>query len=472
MPVAGAQVVRQHPNNPTSRYHNTVTGYYIENFGCRAAQADGSAIERQLTDLGMHRVGQASEADVVVLNTCTVTSAADQDARAAVRRVSRERPEAKILVTGCYAQRVPEELAALDGVTWVVGNSHKNEIGRIVGRAAADGFVALTRLQNAVGDREFPPRVYASDIFAHTELQAAPVFEGTDRVRPNLKVQDGCDNRCSFCVIPFVRGQSRSLSTDDVLREVEVLERAGYREIVISGINLGRWGRDFATQKRFIDLLNCILERSSIQKLRLSSVEPMDWTDELIDLMASSPRIAKHAHVPLQSGSDRILRKMHRKYRPWHYAEKVEKIRTLMPDAAIGADVMVGFPGETEGLFEQSRQFIEKLPFTYLHVFTFSPRPGTPAADLGEQVPLHVARQRNRVLRSVSAEKNLNFRSKFLGGTIDAITLHRAGEEMTEALSDNYIKIQIRGHHEANRRVGINIHSVSENGLEGELAAS
>jgi threonylcarbamoyladenosine tRNA methylthiotransferase MtaB len=376
-----------------------VAGYYIVNFGCRAQQADGSAIERQLADRGLARVGSAEEAEVVVLNTCTVTAAADQDARAVIRRVRREQPAAKILVTGCYAQRAPQEIAALEGVTWVVGNSHKHQIGSIVGRAQRPNFLPLGDFDFGLSDSSFRGAIYASDIFAHTELQAAPVFDGIERTRPNLKIQDGCDNRCSFCVIPFVRGRSRSLPTEVILREVEALEKAGYREIVISGINLGRWGRDFEKPERFPDLLREMLERSSIEKLRLSSVEPMDWTDDLIALMASSPRIAKHAHVPLQSGSDTILRKMHRKYRPWHYAEKIEKIRRAMPDAAIGADVMVGFPGETEELFRESVEFVESLPFTYLHVFTYSPRPGTPAASMPDQIPIHVAHARNRMMR-------------------------------------------------------------------------
>lgn len=450
-------------------------GYYIENFGCRAAQADGSAIERQLATRGMQRVIAAEDAEVVVLNTCTVTSAADQDARSAIRRVHRQRPEAKILVTGCYAQRAPAELATLDGVTWVVGNSHKDHIGDIVASAMPVGgsaFVPLSALSDAVPAANFVPRIYTSDIFAHTELHAAAVFEGIERTRPNLKVQDGCDNRCSFCVIPFVRGRSRSLPVDEVLREIADLETAGYQEIVISGINLGRWGREFARADRFVELLSWVLERTSIAKLRLSSVEPMDWTDDLIALMASSSRIAKHAHVPLQSGSDRILRKMHRKYRPWHYAEKVEKIRSAMPDAAIGADVMVGFPGESDELFEESRRFIDSLPFTYLHVFTYSPRPGTPAASFPEQVPVAVARERNRILRELAAEKNLKFRHRFISRTVAAITLNKADANSTEALSDNYLKVKIEGAHAPNQWMNVIVRSVTEHGLSGGLSTS
>jgi len=423
----------------------------------------------------MRRVSAAHDAEVVVLNTCTVTSAADQDARSAIRRVHRAHPEARILVTGCYAQRAPEEISGLDGVTWVVGNSHKHHIGDIISgfpSTELKAFVPLATLNQGLPATSFAAQIYASDIFAHTELRAAPVFDGIARTRPNLKVQDGCDNRCSFCVIPYVRGRSRSLKVPEIQREIDALEAAGYREIVISGINLGRWGRDFEAPRRFFELLEAILKSTSIAKVRLSSVEPMDWTDDLIQLMKSSPRIAKHAHIPLQSGSDRILRKMHRKYRPWHYAEKVEKIRSAMPDAAIGADVMVGFPGETDELFEESRSFIQQLPFTYLHVFTYSPRPGTPAAEMSEQVAIPVARERNRILRELAAERNLAFRRSFLGKTIEAITLKQSDEGQTDALTDNFLKLQIRGDHEANRWFRVNVFSVTEQGLAGDVLIS
>ncbi len=346
-------------------------------------------------------------------------------------------------------------------------------------------------------------RSYVSDIFAHTELLAAPVFDAAnERTRPNLKIQDGCDNRCSFCVIPFVRGQSRSLGTERIVGEVRALVDSGYREVVISGINLGRWGRDLEFGRQTSDLsfgtarlgppsihveaaaLGCpgepsspalvgresgtenrtpslealiriILTETSLEKLRISSVEPMDWSDDLIALVACSPRIAKHAHVPMQSGSDAVLRRMHRKYRPWHYREKIEKIRAAMPDAAIGADVMVGFPGETDSEFEATRQMIEALPFTYLHVFTYSARPGTPAASMAKQVPVQVARERNRILRELAAEKKLAFMRSFVGRNVEAITLNVGGSdadgEFTEALTDNYLKLRLRGRHDANR---------------------
>jgi threonylcarbamoyladenosine tRNA methylthiotransferase MtaB len=424
-----------------------VATYHVENFGCRATQADGAAIERQLLDRGLERAPDASAAQVVVLNTCTVTAAADQDARSAIRRIHRENPEASILVTGCYAQRAPEELSAIPGVSLVVGNSHKHQLVDYL--PPRSSFVPLAQI-GAAADAT----VIVGDIFAHTELMAAPVFDGSsEKTRPNLKVQDGCNNRCSFCIIPYVRGKSRSLKLEEVVREVDTLVANGYREIVLSGINLGRWGRELTPRTNFAAMLRAILDRTAIEKIRISSVEPMDWTNEVIELVASSPRICKHAHVPMQSGSDKILRKMHRKYRPWHYADRIERIRRAMPDAAIGADVMVGFPGETEDDFEQTRALIERLPFTYLHVFTYSSRPGTPSAAMPDQVPVQVARDRNRVLRELAAQKKRTFMESFVGREVEAITLTHFDGEYTEALTDNYLKLRLRGPHAPNQSI-------------------
>jgi threonylcarbamoyladenosine tRNA methylthiotransferase MtaB len=442
-----------------------VATYHVENFGCRATQADGAAIEQQLLDRGMQRAGSSDEAQVVVLNTCTVTASADQDARAAIRRIHRENPEAQILVTGCYAQRAPQEIAAIPGVKVVVGNSHKHELADYVSPSATNGFVSLEQLSGTA------PNVIVGDIFAHTELTAAPVFDGDgyDKTRPNLKVQDGCNNRCSFCIIPFVRGKSRSLKLDQVLREVDTLVAKGYREIVLSGINLGRWGRELTSRTNFASMLRAILDQTQIEKLRISSVEPMDWTNEVIELVASSPRICKHAHVPLQSGSDKILRAMHRKYRPWHYADRIERIRRAMPDAAIGADVMVGFPGETDEHFEETRSFIERLPFTYLHVFTYSSRPGTPSAAMPNQVPVQVARERNRILRELIAKKKRMFMDSFLGHEVEAITLTHFDGEYTDALTDNYLKLRVQGEQESNHALTCAISAVDGDALIGEV---
>ena len=484
--------------------------FFVENFGCRATQADGASLERQFEERGLSRAASAAQASLVVLNTCTVTASADQDARAAIRRVRRQNPDAQIIVTGCYAQRAPEELAGLAGVDFVIGNSHKHQLAEIAlggrqPRPHADAnFITLAQLtepQIAQPDST----IFVSDIFAHTELLAAPVFDAAnERTRPNLKVQDGCDNRCSFCVIPFVRGQSRSLEMSRIIREVNALVGAGYREVVISGINLGRWGRDLEIGRQtsgvgrqhsipvgtaatgrpgeqssppsFESLIRSILSETTLEKLRISSVEPMDWSDELIELVASSQRIAKHAHVPMQSGSDAVLRRMHRRYRPWHYREKIEKIREAMPDAAIGADVMVGFPGESDREFEETRRTVEDLPFTYLHVFTYSARPGTPAANMPDQIPVQLARERNRILRELASEKKLAFMRSFVGKTLEAITLHVTGSDaegdFTEALTDNYLKLRVRGIRSANMWMQVAVENVVDGSLSGRIAGN
>jgi threonylcarbamoyladenosine tRNA methylthiotransferase MtaB len=421
--------------------------FFVQNFGCRATQADGAALESLLAATGLEAAGERREADLVVLNTCTVTGAADEDVRHTISRAHRENPGARILVTGCYAQRAPEELAALPGVAWVVGNSHKTQIAELVSLPEPD--------------TPYHGNIHVGDIFAQRDFLSAPVEDAAgDRTRPNLKIQDGCNNRCSFCIIPFVRGRSRSAPAEEVVRQVRGL--AGrYREIVLSGINLGRWGREPASRMRLADLLRLLLAETEVARLRLSSVEPMDFSDDLLGLMAESPRIAAHVHAPLQTGSDRILRRMHRKYRPRHYAERVLKARALMPLAAIGADVMAGFPGETEADFEESRAFIAGLPFTYLHVFTYSERTGTPAAVDAQPVPLPARKERNRMLRELATAKNLAFRESLVGKTLSAVTLNQSGAALTE----NYLKVELAAPRQANQIVDLRIGGIADAGL-------
>ncbi|HEY1218462.1 MAG: tRNA (N(6)-L-threonylcarbamoyladenosine(37)-C(2))-methylthiotransferase MtaB [Bryobacteraceae bacterium] len=421
--------------------------FFVQNFGCRATQADGAALESSLAAGGLSPAGERSAADLVVLNTCTVTVSADEDVRQTIRRVHRENPAARILVTGCYAQRAPQELAAMPGVEWVVGNSHKHAIPELISLAPAGA--------------PYHGNIHVGDIFAQQEFLSAPVEDaGGDRTRPNLKIQDGCNNRCSFCIIPFVRGRSRGMPADEAVAQVGRLA-ARYREVVLTGINLGRWGREPGSTLRLAGLVRRLLDETTIERLRLSSVEPMDFSDELLELMASSGRIAPHVHAPLQSGSDRILRRMHRKYRPRHYAGRIVKARSLMPDAAIGADVMVGFPGETDADFEESRQFIEQLPFTYLHVFTYSERPGTPAAEDPLTVPMAARKERNRVLRELGERKNREFRQRMVGRTLSAVTLHEPGA----ALTGNYLKVQLASLREANRMADLQIGGLTRDGL-------
>lgn len=414
--------------------------FNIANFGCRASQADGAGIAAELARRGLQRASDASVADVVVVNTCTVTAEADRDARQTIRRIHRENPSADIVVTGCYAQRQPDDLAALDGVTWVVGNSHKHEIGGLVQPKLVQIESSEPRSITYHGGID-AAGILVGDIASQANLAALPGVDGLGRSRPNVKVQDGCHNRCSFCIIPSVRGGSRSIPADTVVKHVQHLE-GSFPEIVLTGINLGRWGRDLDSRPRFARLLEQLLARTSVPRFRLSSVEPMDWSDELLRLMSTSSRIAKHMHIPLQSGSDPILRRMRRRYRARHYESRVTLGRRLMPDAAIGADVMVGFPGETDEDFEATRSFVARMPFTYLHVFSFSIREGTEAASMASQIPRTVKRERSRVLRELIDRKNLAFRQGLAGKTLSAVTLSSSGSS-ARALTDNFVDVEL-----------------------------
>jgi len=492
-----------------------MAGFYIENFGCRAARADGEAMKELL-------LRQPLAVDVVIVNTCSVTAEADRAARAFIRKAHRQNPAAKIVVTGCYAQRAPEEIAGMAGVAAVVGNSHKALTPEII--AGLAGNAARTPLENLVSPalvslgalvnaKQAP--VWVDDRFAHSFLEEAQVVPGT-QTRPNLKIQEGCGNRCTFCVIPQTRGSSRSLPRAEVMRQVEGFVAAGGNELVLSGINLGRWGRDLAVcasedscspthsaQSRGKDgapplrrpthgpklagstlagLVREILELTALPRLRLSSIEPMDWDAELIALMAefggagqSGGRLGRHAHLPLQSGSDAVLRRMHRRYRPWHYAEKVAAlVKAAGPDLTLGADVMVGFPGETDAEFEETLEVVRALPLGYLHLFPFSPRPGTRGWALHAEspVPAQVVDARMAALRALSAEKTADHRRRFIGRELEAITLHTpaavAARGSTAALTENFLPVEMAGTLPANRLVRVRVTGLS---AEGSLAA-
>ncbi|HKV26537.1 MAG TPA: tRNA (N(6)-L-threonylcarbamoyladenosine(37)-C(2))-methylthiotransferase MtaB [Candidatus Acidoferrum sp.] len=460
--------------------------FFIQQFGCRATQADGAALERQLLDLGCTPAPDPLSASFIVLNTCTVTAAADAQARDAIRKFHAQNPDARLIVTGCYAQRAPEELAALPGVSHVVGNSHKPQIPSLI--AAARDVIPSSALfpDSALPFHSFLPepqpassaQILIGDIFAHTKLLSAPLLGGeVGHTRPTLKIQDGCNLRCSYCVIPFVRGKSRSLPPDSVIREIQSLASPHSpnpaREIVLSGINLGSYGRDLSPGITLLSLLRRILDETSLDRLRISSIEPQDVTQDFVALFASTDRLAQHFHMPLQSGSDRILAAMHRRYRASHYARRVELIRDLLPHAAIGADVICGFPGESEADFAATLDFIQRLPFTYLHVFSFSARPGTPAASLPGQVPAPLVKRRARELRALSESKSAAFRRSQLGRILRVLTLHRSAHDglagVTPALSSNYLEVQIPGIFTSNQWLETEIGQLEGNCLCGQL---
>ncbi|HEX4319319.1 MAG TPA: tRNA (N(6)-L-threonylcarbamoyladenosine(37)-C(2))-methylthiotransferase MtaB [Acidobacteriaceae bacterium] len=460
-----------------------MASFYVENFGCRAARADGEAVSNRLRSEGLAEAGLA-DASVVVVNTCSVTAEADRDARAFVRKTRRLNPEAKVVVTGCYAQRAPEEIASLDGVAAVVGNSHKGLVPEIVKGIlqgiSGDETPSASQPLISPGDllsgssaaQVSMAQIWADDSFAHSYIEDAQVTPGV-QTRPNLKIQEGCSNRCTFCVIPTTRGGSRSLSAEKVLAQIRGFVVAGGNELVLSGINLGRWGRDLPENRSLAGLLREILNETGLRRLRLSSIEPMDWTAELIELVREfgGSRIARHAHLPLQSGSDSVLRRMHRRYRPWHYEQKVAALLDAAGrELALGADVMVGFPGETEAEFRETFDFIANLPFAYLHLFPFSPRPGTRGLELHRQTPVasRAVTERMATLRALGDEKSRRFRAGFAGRSLPAITLQTpaqlAIQGRTSVLTDNYLPVEITEVQPANQLIDIRITGIGEQG--------
>jgi len=468
--------------------------FHVEHFGCRAARADGEAVSERLRAAGLSDANSPA-ADVVIVNTCSVTAEADRAARAFIRRARRLNPEARIVVTGCYAQRAPEELAGLGGVAAVVGNSHKALAPEIIlgllGRATLHEGNGLVQVQAAQAASAPPQVVWADDRFAHSFLEEAQMAPGA-QTRPNLKIQEGCGNRCTFCVIPSTRGPSKSLPHAAVLRQVEGFVAADGKELVLSGINLGRWGRDLPgplADRTLPALVRAIFEQTTLPRLRLSSIEPMDWDAELIGLMAefgnpatSAARLARHAHLPLQSGSDAVLRRMHRRYRPWHYVEKVDAlVRACGPALTLGADVMVGFPGETDAEFEETLALVRLLPFGYLHLFPFSPRPATVAWALHAERPVaaEAVAERMKALRSLAAKKTETHRRRFVGLELEAITLHTPAElktrARTAALTENFLPVELEGRMEANRLVRVRVAGLTAAGaleaVQGENQA-
>jgi threonylcarbamoyladenosine tRNA methylthiotransferase MtaB len=493
-----------------------MTTFYIQQFGCRATQADGAALERELLDRGCTPATDPTTAAIVVLNTCTVTAAADAQARDTIRKIHSQNPAARLIVTGCYAQRAPEELAVLPGVNWVVGNSHKPQIPALVDTLSTtkpretpnDFFPATALIPDAsapfhpfAGARLAPPaaphfaNILTGNIFSHPEFLSAPIQGGESlHTRPILKIQDGCNNRCSFCVIPFVRGKSRSLPPDAVILQIQKLTvgqtflsrspslvppippfNHPAREIVLSGINLGTYGRDISPRTELIELIRRILDETPVERLRISSIEPLDVTQDLVELFAKTDRIAQHFHMPLQSASDRILALMHRWYRAEHYARRVDLIHDRLPNAAVGADVITGFPGETESDHTATLAFIERHPFSYLHVFSYSPRPGTKAASLPNQVPAATIKRRARQLRSLAEQKSSAFRQSQINRTLRVLTLHRAehaGSEHTPALSSNYLRVQVLGIFPSNLWLDVAVTCAEGNYLLGEPAST
>ncbi len=436
--------------------------------GCKLNQFETEQM-RELVEAEGYTTCPANEgADVFVINTCTVTSKSDYRSRQAVRRAIRSNPDALVVVTGCYAQVAPDDVARIDGVDVVLGNAEKAEI--------LDFITSATRQAPTAGAAptvKVTPTGELSPLKAGTRLRAFGRY-----TRAFVKIQDGCDNHCTYCAVPGARGRSRSKSSDEIRRELEVLAREGYREVVLTGVHLGSYGKDLAgsgshgedrsltAAASLPGLLRHIAEVPALERIRLSSVEPTDFSAEIIDLMADpAMKIAPHVHVPLQSGDDGILKRMARRYDRTLYQALIERIAGRVPRCGIGADVMVGFPGEDDAAFQNSFDLIEGLPITYLHVFSYSPRPGTPAADMDCQVDAGVKKERSRILRELGREKSLQFRRSLTGHTLQVLVLEAERDGRKTGLSGNYVKAFFDEPVRANTMMQCDAVSIAPDGL-------
>jgi len=426
-----------------------VSRFGILTFGCRCNQADSAAIRAGLCRQAMTESEACRNADLIVVNTCTVTSRADQQARQAVRRLHRENPSARLVVTGCYAERDPRALAGLPGVNLVLGTADKERLPEII-------------RDHSLGVRS---RIFRSPLDSGGGCLLLPMALTGGKTRPLIKIQDGCDAKCSYCIVPRARGAGRSARSEDVLAEIRSLVALGFQEIVLTGVHLGAFGLKIKGHDHLIDLLRRVMEVPGLGRIRLSSIEPMHFDPAIIELAAGSPVFAPHFHIPLQSGSNRILRLMRRPYTAARFRDLLGRIHEKLPDAGIGTDVIVGFPGETDQDFAETCALVQDLPLAYLHVFPFSPREGTEAYSLPGSIASPAMKQRRGVLLEISRAKSLEFRRRFVGKVLPAITLAKEEElGSSVALTGNYIHARIpRFAAPPNRLVDIRVKEVLQN---------
>lgn len=392
--------------------------------GCKLNFAETATFQRQFAERGFATVDFSEHADVVLINTCSVTENADRDARKAVRQALRRSPDAYVIVLGCYAQLRPDELAAIDGVDLVLGAEEK--------------FHIMEHADPAW--RKDQVRVVVGDVHDAASFGVAYSAEGAARSRAFLKVQDGCDYNCSYCTIPMARGASRSESIERSVRHARDILAAGFHEIVLSGVNVGDYGA--GGDVGLYDLLRALLAIDGDFRLRISSIEPNLLSDDIIALAAAEPRLVPHFHIPLQSGSDAVLRLMRRRYNTRMFRDRVQAVLAALPEAGIGVDVIVGMPGETEQLFREAYEFLVELPFTYLHVFNYSERPGTEAVGFEGKVPPAERARRSSMLRTLSMRKRRLHHERQIGRTLSVLFEHGDGQ-LAEGYSENYVRVQV-----------------------------
>jgi threonylcarbamoyladenosine tRNA methylthiotransferase MtaB len=409
-----------------------MTKFTITTLGCKVNQYESDAIARRLMDLGCVPAGAEEPADVCIVNTCSVTGKAAMQSRQAVRQLIRTNPKAQIVVTGCYAQTEPGELSKIDGVHRIIGHGDKHHIPDIILSDKNDTLFPAVMRRNILSEKHF---------------KHIPVPVSGSRTRPVLKIQDGCNAFCTYCIVPYARGKSRSMPLENVLENIRSLKQAGFHEVVLSGVHLGAYGLDLSPQIRLKDLLVRIRDANAMDRVRLSSIEPRELTRDIVELVATSNIFCNHFHIPLQSGDDGILEKMRRDYSCDFFEDLIFKIKERIPDAAIGVDLLAGFPDETKKAFENTYSLIEKLPVTYLHVFPFSPRPGTPAEKYPKKVPAKIIKARCERMRRLGDEKKKSFYNKFAGKTLRVLIEGKRDNTtgLLKGITSNYIPVHVAG---------------------------
>ncbi len=436
-----------------TKYSLTVA---VETLGCKVNQYETSFFLGVLQRAGYRIVPFRERADIYIVHSCAVTAKAGFQTRQLLRRARRINPGALIVAAGCYAQLEADRIAGEMLATHILGNPGKFD---------------LLGWLNRPGSFERPCLAIDGAPRSRAEFEILPISRmHTGRTRAMLKIQDGCNSFCSYCVVPHVRGRSRSLPLSLVLAQLEELAGAGYLEIVLSGIHLGQWGKDLDQGLGLSHLLEKIGSSRHPPRLRLSSLEPQEFNSGLLGMISSAPWICRHFHIPLQSADPEILERMRRPYNPQYYAELIARIHAAFPDAAIGADVLTGFPGESEKQFENTFEFIERLPLSYLHVFPFSPRPGTPAATFCGQVQGAEIKRRAGILRALGRRKKRDFREKFIGQYLEALVETEVQPCLFEGLSSNYIKVIFPAHESIGRGELVRVKATGLRGedLEGE----
>lgn len=423
----------------------------ITTLGCKTNQFESAAMAETLGREGFLMVPFENEADIYVINTCTVTARTDAESRRLIRRAGRRNPQARIVVTGCYAQVAFAELRQMPGVDLIVGNTEKKGIAGLLREIGAE------------------QRVLVSDISLETETEGLALESFAEHTRAFLQVQNGCNAFCSYCIVPYARGRSRSVLLSEVLAGIRTFAAKGFKEVVLTGIHLGGYGLDLSPAENLLSLLGAAEEQRLVPRLRVGSVEPTEISAELINLLAGAVTVCPHLHIPLQSGSDRVLARMNRNYTTGLFRQVVEKLAQAVPDICLGCDIIAGFPGETEEEFGESIRLVEALPIAYLHVFPFSPRKGTPAATMAGQVNGAVIRERAQALRHISNRKKLDYYTRFLGRELQVLIQEKSPDGTLKGLSRNYIPVTLAGDAALlNSELRVRVTGVTEESVRGE----